>query len=476
MMKVQGILAALALLLGSAAAEQITILGINDMHANMRDMPRLDTFVQQQRRQDPQLLLFSAGDNRTGDPYCDSHPRAGWPMTALMNKVGFNLSALGNHEFDGTPDALRDIINSAEFRHICANVAVPDALRLHIEPYRIMECKGVKIGVLGLIQINDKRGIPDVHPNKVKSVSFADPFRTAEQYRWLRHRCDVLILLTHVGFDADLKLAEMFPEADAIVGGHSHTRVENPPTVNGVLVTQSEKSVRCVTKLTFEVENGKVVDKKAVLYPLKEVEPDAACEALVQELMSAPELKRSLAENLSLIPSRSVIAHLMADAVKAGTGADFALQNPGGVRCDSLPAGAITVADVFRMDPFRNDVVMVKLTGRELLGFMEAVASLDHAFGVPAVSGLCYEGRIDPDFSVRIDKAELADGSPLDPEKVYTVAVSSFAFSAVKFPHTDPGTATGEVTEDLIIQYLEQNGKVDYGTLQPDVIAPVEAL
>lgn len=476
-MNAKGILAELVLLLlGSAAAEQITILGINDMHANMRDMPKLDTFVQQQRKLDPQLLLFSAGDNRTGDPYCDSHPRPGWPMTVLMNKVGFNLSALGNHEFDGSPDALRDVINSAEFRHVCANFDAPNALRLHIEPYRIMECKGVKIGVLGLIQINGKRGVPDVHLDKVKEFSFADPFETAERYRWLRQQCDVLILLTHLGYGDDLKLAEMFPEADAIMGGHSHTRVENPPLVNGVPVTQSEKSVRFVTKLTFEVENGKVVDKKAVLFPLKDVEPDAACEALVQELMAAPEMKRPLAENVSFIPNRSVLAHLMADAVKAATGADFALQNPGGVRCDNLPAGTVIVEDVFRMDPFRNDVVLVKLTGKELLGFMEAVASLDHAFGVPAVSGLRYAGRMAPDFSVRIDKAELTDGTPLDPEKVYTVAASGFAFSAVKFPHADPGASTGAVTEDIIIQYLEQCGRVDYGTLQPDVITPVDAL
>lgn len=468
------VIAALALMLTAADAEQITILGINDMHANMRDMPKLDTFVKEQRKLDPQLLLLSAGDNRTGDPYCDSHPRSGWPMTVLMNKVGFDLSTLGNHEFDGTPDSLRDVINSAEFRHVCANLYAPDSLRLHVEPYRIFERKGVKIGVLGLIQVN-KGGIPDVHPKKVKGLSFGDPFAVAHQYRWLRQHCDVLILLTHLGYEDDLKLAEMFPEADAIVGGHSHTRVEHPVPVNGVLVTQNEKSVRYITKLTFDVENGKVQDKKAELFSLKEVQPDAECAALVEELMSAPELRRPLAENVSFIPNRSVLAHLISDAVKDGTGADFALQNPGGVRSDTLPIGTVTVADVFRMDPFRNDVVLVKLTGRELIGFLEAVASLDHEYGVPSVSGLRYEGRMTPDFTVRIDKAELPDGTPLDLDQIYTVAVNSFAFSAVKFPHADPGESTGQVSEELIMDYLERCGQVDYGSIHPDAITPVDS-
>lgn len=471
---VSTLLVAFSLLL-SARAEQITVLGINDMHANMRDMPKLCTFVQQQRQQDPDLLLLAAGDNRTGDPYCDFHPRPGWPMTALMNKVGFNLSALGNHEFDGTADSLRDVLNSADFRHVCANFFAPDSLRLHVEPYRIFERKGVKIGVLGLIQVNE-RGCPDVHPAKAKDYRFDDPFQTAQQYRWLRQHCDVLILLTHMGYEDDVKLAALFPEADAIVGGHSHTRVEHPAPVNGVLVTQSEKSVRYITKLTFDVENGKVVSKQAELLPLKNIPPDAACEALVQELMNAPELRRPLAENKSRIPTRSVLAHLMADALKAGTGADLALQNPGGVRMDFLEPGPVTVGDVFRMDPFGNEVVLVKLTGKELLDFLAAVTSLDHEYGVPAVSGLRYTARMAPDYSVCIDSATLADGTPLQQEKVYNVAVGGFSFSAVKFPHTDPGTSTGQTSEDLIVNYLEQQGQVDYGTVTPDAVTPVPSL
>uniref|UniRef100_UPI0025A19973 hypothetical protein n=1 Tax=Klebsiella pneumoniae TaxID=573 RepID=UPI0025A19973 len=75
----------------------------------------------------------------------------------------------------------------------------------------------------------------------------------------------------------------MFPEADAIVGGHSHTRVNNEHIVNGVLVTQAESKLKYVTRLTFDVENGKVISKKAKLLPLADLPADAATEELVEK-------------------------------------------------------------------------------------------------------------------------------------------------------------------------------------------------
>ena len=95
-------------LLGTAFAEQVTILGINDMHANIDGMPQLATCVKQERPTDPGLLLLAAGDNRTGNPYVDNGNRPGIPMVTLMNHIGFNLSTFGNHEFDSGPAALRD--------------------------------------------------------------------------------------------------------------------------------------------------------------------------------------------------------------------------------------------------------------------------------------------------------------------------------------------------------------------------------
>ena len=137
-------------LLGSAFAEQITILGINDMHANIDGMPQLATCVKQERLNDPGLLLVAAGDSRTGNPYVDNGNRPGIPMITLMNHVGFDLSTFGNHEFDSGTAALRDYVNTAEFDFICANVFTTDTQGINVKPYKIFERNGVRIGVLGL--------------------------------------------------------------------------------------------------------------------------------------------------------------------------------------------------------------------------------------------------------------------------------------------------------------------------------------
>ena len=239
-------------LLGTAFAEQVTVLGINDMHANIDGMPRLATCVKQERLSDPGLLLMAAGDSRTGNPYVDNGDRPGIPIITLMNHVGFDLSTFGNHEFDSGTAALRDYINAAEFDFVCANVFTTDTQGIDVKPYKIFERNGVRIGVLGLVQVGET-GIPDAHPDKCKGLQFASPFETATYYKHLRAHCDVLIILTHLGFEDDIKLARMFPEADAIVGGHSHTRVEKEHLENGVLITQSENKLKFVTRLTFDV-------------------------------------------------------------------------------------------------------------------------------------------------------------------------------------------------------------------------------
>ena len=104
----KSVILSLLSLLGTALAEQITILGINDMHANVDNLPQLATCVQQEREKAPQLLLLSAGDNRTGNPYVDCGDHPGAAMIQLMNHIGFDLSALGNHEFDAGAAAIAD--------------------------------------------------------------------------------------------------------------------------------------------------------------------------------------------------------------------------------------------------------------------------------------------------------------------------------------------------------------------------------
>ena len=455
--------AALLCLACPAGAEQVTVLGINDMHAALDNMPKLATLVKQERAKDPQALLLAAGDNRTGNPFSDMNPRSGWPMVAIMNRIGFNLSALGNHSFDTGIDDMRDLIDSAEFRVVCANAEAEDKDRILIQPYRIFQRKGVTIGVLGLLQIGEN-GRPDTLAENVKGFTFRDPFKVAQEYKWLRERCDVLILLTHLGFEDDVELAKQCPWVDAIVGGHTHTKVDGAYMEGNVMITQAALKATYLTRITMDVQDGKVVSKEAKLLPTAACEPDAEIAQLVQDFMNDPALNEQIAENVRDITAKEELGCLFTDAVREVTGVDISIVNIGGIRIDFLPAGPIRLCDVFRIDPFGNDTVVFELSAQELRDFILACALLDH-HGAPTASGITYSANLHKGNKLEITDIKLQDGSPLDPNKTYTVAVASFA-AAANFPHKDPGRALNLPGRDCLIKYLRKHGKVDYAKVR----------
>ena len=452
--------AALSCLTHPAAAEEITVLGINDMHAALDNMPRLATLVKRERERDPQALLLSAGDNRTGNPYSDMAKRTGWPVVALMNYMGFNLSALGNHSFDNGMDPLRDLIDSAEFRVVCANAYAADKDRILILPYRIFERKGVRIGVLGLVQIG-ANGMPNTLPEKMKGFTFRDPFAVAQEYKWLRERCDVLILLTHLGFEDDVELARQCPWADAIVGGHSHTKVDGAHMEGGVMVTQTGRDATHLTRITFDVQDGRVVSKHAELLPTATCEPDAEAAELVKQFKNDPVLNEQIAECARELTDREELGCLYTDAMRETTGADIAIVNLGGIRLASLPAGPIRMGDVFHLDPYGNDTVLYTLTGEELRALIAAIPLIDDC-RAPSVSGMSYRATLHKDGILDISEMLQADGKPIDPAKRYTVAVSSFVAASARFPHADPGRALNLLGRDCFIRFLRERKSVDY--------------
>lgn len=457
----KSILLSLVGLLSSAFAEQVTVLGINDMHANIDSVPRLTTCVQQERAKAPQLLLLSAGDNRTGSPYVDCGDHPGASMIKLMNHIGFDLSALGNHEFDGGPAALAHCINTANFEFVSANVFPSDSHGIQIKPYKIFERDGVRIGVVGLLQV-DANGRPDAHPDQCKGIGFLNPLEVAPYFRYLRSQCDVLILLTHLGFETDIELARIFPEADAIIGGHSHTRVENGHVENGVLITQTQNKLKYITRLTFEVEDGKVLSKKAELLPLGNYEADAATAAMVEEIKAQPFFKRVLSTVKRDINSRESLGCMMADAIRNCVGTDIAVVNMGNVRLDAFPAGPITVADVYSLDPFGNDTIRMTVTGEELLRVLENITQNDD-HGAPCVSGMSYKATWPKGADrMRITSACLADGTPIQPEARYTLAINSYLCATTEAMPADPGVSAHTDGAACMIKYLETQQEIDY--------------
>jgi 5'-nucleotidase len=324
--------------------------------------------------------------------------------------------------------------------------------------------------VVGLLQV-DANGRPDAHPDMCKGIGFLNPLDVAPHFRYLRSQCDILILLTHLGFETDIELARIFPEADAIIGGHSHTRVENGHLENGVLITQTQNKLKYLTRLTFEVENGKVLTKKAELLPLKNYEADATTAAMVEQIKAQPFFKRVLSSVKRDISRRESLGCMMADAISVRAVTDGAIVNLGGVRLEDFPAGPLTVADVYRLDPFANAIIRATLTGKELIALIESIPQAAH-YGAPCVAGMTYKcvkpaAELKP---MRVTEAKLLDGSPIDPEARYTVAYNSYIASVAPAKPADAGIAIDSDGAECLIRFLEKKAEVDYaGVSRVDV-------
>lgn len=448
----------------SAQAGHIKILSVNDMHGAIEQMPKLKALADSLRGVDPNLIILSAGDNRTGNPYNDTYPETSLPMTMLMNKVGFNASTIGNHEFDGKIEGLRNVINKSDFPYICANVFFDDTLRTHVFPYRIMERNGVKIGIVGSVQVNSA-GIPDAHPSFLKGVSFKHIDDVLPSYEWLRKQVDVLLLLSHSGYEVDTMTAKKFPYYDAIISGHSHMIVDNE-SFDGVLLNQAGSKLKCANITDIFVKDGKVVRKFSKLIDLtKYTKEDAETKEMIAGFKSNPFLKEKLTEVISPFQRAEELGIMEMDALREELGVDVAIQNGGGVRISTFPVGDFTVGDLLTLDPFGNVAVVYEFTGKELEDFIMNNLDVDEKHPV-FVSGCSYVMKVRKgatkeethpvSIKITMDKGKFSRTAK------YRVATNFYAASVSTSAKVDQGITLADKCSDITMRWLRRQPTLNY--------------
>lgn len=447
----------------SAEKKQIHILSVNDMHSQIDGMPKLKALVNKLRKDDPELIVLSCGDNRTGNPYNDVPVSV--PMVKLMNNIGFDATAVGNHEWDSHQEGFRNVINNSNFPHICANVFVADSTRIHIFPYKIFCRKGVKIGILGGIQINSAN-IPDAHPDNMKGIRFKHIDEVIPRYKWMRDQVDVLILLSHDGYEVDTITAKKFPFLDAIIGGHSHIIADNEYYA-GVLVNQADCKLRKANLTTFEVEDGKVISKKSELINLEKFnEEDAEVRAMVESFKTDPEMKKVLSHVISPFQRKEELANMLMDAMREELSVDVAIQNGGGVRYSTFPIGDFTVADLLELDPFGNNAVIYEMTGKELEDFIMNALDVDEK--QPAfISGCSYvmdiqKGATKDETHPTGIKITMDGKKKFSKTAKYKVATNHYAAKISTSTKQDQGTVLPETCESYVRKWLLKHPELNY--------------
>lgn len=444
--------------------QEIHILAVNDMHGAIEAFPQLTAIADSLRTLYPSLLVLSAGDNRTGNSVSDLYGISSYPMVALMNQAGFDATTLGNHEFD--VKSLPPLLGLSHFSYICANIHPSEESGIRVRPTQVFDAGGIKVGVIGVIQVN-RQGRPDTHPANVHGIWFSDPLTTVGRYKDFSDECDVTVLLSHIGYNADIRMAEHYPWLDVIIGGHTHTQLTaDEPLHNGVLITQNKDKLPKATHITLTLKDRCVRSKKAEYIDVKSHSRKASLvEAMIAHFSENPFFKQVAGYAEGPFKTRDQITFMMCDALLAETGADISIINNGNVRIDSLQAGEITMKDILSIDPFYNEAIEMMLTGKDILKILTSY-SRGSLYRLPRVGGIVCEATVDKKDPhkdrLKDIRLKTLDGQDFKLNRTYRVITSSYVSSIVSpFVNCTPRPLNIE-TSKILANFLRKQEKVNY--------------
>ncbi len=340
---------------------EFVILSTNDMHASLDNMARLATAVKE-CRDTVFTIVVDAGDRWTGNAYVDL-AEGRLPMIHLMNAVGYDVATLGNHDFDAGQQVLDNAIDKAEFEVVCANMTsfgewLDDVDRCE----RIVTPAGVAVDFVGVVT-SYSNGHPDGNDVNFEGLQFEDPQIVAER-EGDDSNGDVKVLLSHMGHDRDLALAERYGGYDVIIGGHTHKLLDT--VVNGTVIGQTQRKLKYVGVTRIKMRGKRVVDVEYENIPLKNYAQDAEIVAQVKEIEANPALQEVVGE-MAHSTNHVGLCNLQTKIIKEATGAEIGIYHRGGVRIiEGLPKGDVTVKTLFDNEPFFSQVHLVEMTPSQL--------------------------------------------------------------------------------------------------------------
>jgi 5'-nucleotidase len=479
---------------------ELTLLHTNDIHGHYGSFarsnqpsqggaPRLAALIQDARRAAEHSLLLDAGDQFQGSLLFTV---GGVEVVAeVMNVLGYDAMAIGNHEFDLGPAALARFIDAVTFPVVSANVDASDDLDLdgRIRPFDVFLFGGEIVGVFGLTTETTATA-----SSPGEGVAFEPAVRRARSIVAMLERQGVnkIVAVTHLGFARDLELAAAVDGIDVIVGGHSHTQLGAGDMPYPTLVTSSGGDpVVVVTAgewgealgrldVVFDAR-GVVVEATGELIPVEASVPEdeivvallapyaAKTEALLRDPVGTSEVDLD-GDRARVRSEETNLGDAIADAMlwkTSSQGARVALHNGGGVRA-SIPRGPVTMGQILEVLPFGNEISLVTLTGRQLVDALEnGVSQVETGAGrFPQVSGLRFS--FDPAATVgaRVWFVEVWDPKAgayraLLPEESLVVATNDFlAGGGDGYAALAAGSDrydTGWLLSDVLAEYVREH-------------------
>ncbi len=468
--------AVLALTSGIAAADyKLTILHTNDLHSRIESInkydstcdaedeaegkcfggvARLKAMVDAKRAAmpDENLLLLDAGDPFQGSLFYTTYKGAA--ESEFMEAIGYDVMAVGNHEFDDGPEGLATFIDAVSFPVISGNLDLSSSAELKdkVQNHVVLDVGGQKIGIISALATDtvdtSSPGKDVVFQDEIESLS-ADVAALQDE------GVNIIIALNHVGLAKDIEIAENVPGLDLVIGGHSHSLLSNtqdgaagpyPMMVGDVPIVQAYAYSKYLGEVTLTFgDDGNLISAEGEPILLDaSVTPDADIAARVAE-MGAPieEMKKRVVANTaeSIEGDRSVcrvqecqMGNLVADAMLARVadqGVQLAIANSGGLRA-SIDPGEVTMGEVLTVLPFQNTLSTFEISGQGIIDALEnGVSQVEDVKGrFPQVAGMTFtwDPSVAPNEG-RISDVMVASGDgfePIDPAATYLVVTNNY--------------------------------------------------
>ena len=396
----------------------VKVIAFNDFHGNLHSpglfgpgapvggADYLAAHVARLKSGNPLNAVVAAGDLVGATPLVSALFRDE-PSVEVLNHVGLEFSAVGNHEFDRGTAHLQALQRGARFQWLSANVVETAAGRTLLPAYGVKRFRDVDVAFIGMTL----RATPTiVAPTGIAGLSFRDEAETVNALvPELRARgIEAVVVLVHEGGQqrgreqdingcagnlsgsAIARIVRRLDDAvDLVVAGHSHTAFNcRLPNATGrpILVTSASAFGRVLTDIDLTIDPAKrdVVATSAtnrlVVRDDPAVTPDPAVTALVSRYddLVAPLANRVVGSVARALPNTRVdracnmpAGDLVADAMLDATRADIAFMNGGGVRNPGFAAGDVTYAQAFTVQPFGNSLVTLTLGARQLKDALE---------------------------------------------------------------------------------------------------------
>ena len=468
----------------------ITIVHTNDTHSQVEPKTSKDksqggvveraSLIEMVKAQDPSMLYLDAGDMVQGSPYFNIYD--GEVEMLAMNKQNLIASTLGNHEFDNGLDFLANMLVKADFPLISCNYLCDGTpIEKYIKRSMTFVHNGVKIGLTGVtVDPNDL-----IFTRNWEGITYLDPSESANKVaaELRADGCDLVILLSHVGYwdddeYGDRKIAIASKDIDLIIGGHTHTNLENGiklENANGkpIWITQTGAKYEPIGKISIQMKksadkNRKYEVEDIIIEKLHAEDYDLSQYGKEMTEFIAPykdSLQAKMATVIGQAPEtmvadrpQSLLSNFTADALmELGTRAynkkmDVGIMNVGGLRSD-LDKGDVTLGTMYRIFPFENTLTILELKGEYLEKLFKSIAGkkLEGLAGV----NITLETHNDKTEATKI----LVGGKPINPNRTYYIATIDYLAEGndglTALTNASKTTNTGMLLRDLMIQWVK---------------------